>query len=72
MKLTFEEVKTQIIKYFISNNSKQIDGIIYLDNSEKGYCWATDKRSIILTMRYCNISDIQYFKINKRNGLKIE
>lgn len=71
-KFTFEEVKEQIINAFIANNRKQIDGMIYFDNSEKSYCWSNDKRSIILIVENDNISDIKYFKINKREGFKTE
>lgn len=71
-KLSFDEVKEQIINAFISNKHKQMDGMIYFDNSEKSYCWSTDKRSIVLTMRYDNITDIQYFKMNKSKGFKTE
>lgn len=72
MKLTYDEIKDKIINYFIGNDEKKIEGMIYFDNSLKSYLWTKDLRSTVLTVANNNISDIKYFSMTKRNGLKIE
>lgn len=72
IKLTFDDIKEKIIDCFLKNGEKKMEGMIYYDNSVKSYLWTKDLRSTILTVEYNNISDIKYFSITKRNGLKIE
>lgn len=72
IKLTFDDIKEKIIDCFLKNGEKKMEGMIYYDNSIKSYLWTKDLRSTILTVEYNNITNIKYFSITKRNGLKIE
>ena len=68
---TFDEIKAEIIHSFVADGEKKIEGIIYYDASLKSFLWCRDLRSVVLPM-HTEIDSIKYFKITKREGLKIE
>lgn len=72
MKFTFEEIKREIIHNFVDNGEKKMEGMIYYDTSLKSFLWCKELRSIVILMKIGRIDNISYFKITKREGLKIE
>ena len=72
MNFTFEEIKREIIHSFVENGEKKIEGMIYYDTSLKSFLWCRELRSVVLTMQNTKIDNIKYFKITKRDGLKVE
>ena len=72
MNYTFDEIKTEIFRRFEGDGEKKLEGMIYYDASLKSFLWCGDLRSIVLTVRNTKIDHIKYFKVTKREGLKIE
>ena len=72
MNYTFEEIKEKIFRSFVENGKKKMEGMIYYDASLKSFAWCEDLRSVVLTMQNTEIDRIKYFKVTKRDGLKIE
>ena len=72
MNYTFEEIKEKIFRSFVENGEKKMEGMIYYDSSLKSFLWCGDLRSVVLTMQNTKIDRIKYFKVTKRDGLKIE
>lgn len=72
MNYTFDEIKKEIIHSFVADGEKKIEGMIYYDASLKSFAWCRDLRSVVLTTQNTKIDNIKYFKITKRDGLKIE
>ena len=72
MNYTFEEIKAEIFRVFVANGEKKMEGMIYYDESLNSFLWCGDLRSVVLTMRNTKIDSIKYFKITKRDGLKVE
>ena len=72
MKFTFEEIKREIIHSFVANGEKKMEGMIYYDALLKSFLWCNDLRSVVLLMKMGKITNLSYFKITKRDGLKTE
>ena len=72
MNFTFEEIKKEIIHSFVENGEKKMEGMIYYDASLKSFSWCGDLRSVVLLVQNTKIDSIKYFKITKRDGLKVE
>ena len=72
MNFTFEEIKEKIFRRFVENGEKKMEGMIYYDRSLNSFLWCGDLRSVVLTMQNTKIENIKYFKITKRDGLKVE
>ena len=72
MSYTFEEIKTKIFRSFVENGEKKMEGMIYYDASLNSFLWCGDLRSVVLTMQNTKIDNIKYFKVTKRDGLKVE
>lgn len=72
MNFTFDEIKREIIHSFVENGEKKMEGMIYYDPALKSFLWGSDLRSIVLLMKTNRIDNISYFKITKREGLKVE
>ena len=72
MNYTFEEIKEKIFRSFVENGEKKMEGMIYYDSSLKSFLWCGDLRSVVLTMQNAKIDRIKYFKVTKRDGLKVE
>ena len=75
MNYTFDEIKEKIFRSFVENGEKKMEGMIYYDYSLKSFLWCGDLRSAVLTMQNTKIDRIdciKYFKITKRDGLKVE
>ena len=72
MNYTFEEIKEKIFRSFVENGEKKMEGMIYYDRSLNSFLWCGDLRSVVLTMQNTKIDCIKYFKITKRDGLKLE
>ena len=72
MNYTFEEIKEKIFRSFVENGEKKMEGIIYYDSSLNSFLWCGDLRSVVLTMQNTKIDKLKYFKIAKRDGLKLE
>ena len=72
MNFTFEEIKEKIFRSFVENGEKKMEGMIYYDASLNSFLWCGDLRSVVLTMQNTKIENIKYFKITKRDGLKLE
>lgn len=72
MNFTFNEIKKEIIRSFVENGEKKMEGMIYYDTSLKSFLWCSDLRSVVLLMKINKIDNISYFKITKRDGLKVE
>ena len=72
MNYTFDEIKEKIFRSFVENGEKKMEGIIYYDRSLNSFLWCGDLRSVVLTMQNTKIDNIKYFKITKRDGLKVE
>ena len=72
MNYTFEEIKEKIFRSFLENGEKKMEGMIYYDTSLKSFLWCGDLRSVVLTMQNTKIENLKYFKITKRDGLKVE
>ena len=72
MNYTFEEIKEKIFRSFVENGEKKMEGMIYYDASLKSFLWCGDLRSVVLTMQNTKIDRIKYFKVTKRDGLKVE
>ena len=72
MNYTFEEIKEKIFRSFVENGEKKMEGMIYYDSSLKSFLWCGDLRSVVLTMQNTKIDRIKYFKVTKRDGLKVE
>ena len=72
MNFTFDEIKREIIHSFVENGEKKMEGMIYYDTSLKSFLWCRDLRSVVLTMQNTKIDSIKYFKVTKRDGLKVE
>ena len=72
MNYTFDEIKKEIIHSFVENGEKKMEGMIYYDTSLKSFLWCSDLRSVVLLMKINRIDNISYFKIIKRDGLKVE
>ena len=72
MNYTFDEIKEKIFRSFVENGEKKMEGMIYYDSSLKSFLWCGDLRSVVLTMQNTKIDNIKYFKITKRDGLKVE
>ena len=72
MNYTFEEIEAKIILSFVKNGEKKMEGMIYYDSSLKSFLWCGDLRSVVLTLKNTKIEQIKYFKVTKRDGLKIE
>ena len=72
MKFTFDEIKEKIFRSFVENGEKKLEGMIYYDASLNSFLWCGDLRSVVLTMQNTKIDNIKYFKITKRDGLKVE
>ena len=72
MNYTFEEIKEKIFRSFLENGEKKMEGMIYYDRSLNSFLWCGDLRSVVLTMQNTKIENLKYFKITKRDGLKVE
>ena len=72
MNYTFDEIKEKIFRSFVENGEKKMEGMIYYDTSLKSFLWCGDLRSVVLTMQNTKIENIKYFKVSKRDGLKVE
>ena len=72
MNYTFDEIKEKIFRSFVENGEKKMEGMIYYDSSLKSFLWCGDLRSVVLTRQNNKIDNIKYFKITKRDGLKVE
>ena len=72
MNYTFDEIKEKIFRSFVENGKKKMEGMIYYDSALKSFLWCGDIRSVVLTMQNTKIDRIKYFKVTKRDGLKIE
>ena len=72
MNYTFEEIKEKIFRVFVENGEKKMEGMIYYDSSLNSFLWCGDLRSVVLTMQNAKIDNVKYFKITKRDGLKVE
>ena len=72
MNYTFEEIKEKIFRSFVENGEKKMEGMIYYDYSLNSFLWCGDLRSVVLTMQNTKIDSIKYFKVSKRDGLKVE
>ena len=72
MNYTFDEIKEKIFRSFVENGEKKMEGMIYYDRSLNSFLWCGDLRSVVLTMQNKKIDNIKYFKITKRDGLKLE
>ena len=72
MKFTFEEIKREIIHSFVENGEKKMEGMIYYDALLKSFLWCNDLRSVVLLVQNNKIDSIKYFKVTKRDGLKVE
>ena len=72
MNYTFDEIKEKIFRTFVENGEKKLEGMIYYDSSLKSFLWCGDLRSVVLTMQSTKIDNIKYFKVTKRDGLKVE
>ena len=72
MNYTFEEIKEKIFRSFVENGEKKMEGMIYYDRSLNSFLWCGDLRSVVLTMQNTKIDSIKYFKVSKRDGLKVE
>ena len=72
MTVSFNEIKTKILRSFVENGEKKMEGMIYYDELLKSFLWCRNVRSIVLTMQNTKIDRIKYFKVTKREGLKIE
>ena len=70
--MNFDEIKEKIFRVFVENGEKKLEGMIYYDMSLKSFSWCEDLRSVVLTMQNTKIDSIKYFKITKRDGLKVE
>lgn len=72
MSYNFDEIQAKIIRSFVEGGEKKIEGMIYYDESLHSFLWCNDLRSVVLMMKIGRIDNISYFKITKRDGLKIE
>ena len=72
MNYTFDEIKEKIFRSFVENGEKKMEGMIYYDSSLNSFLWCGDLRSVVLTMQNNKIDNLKYFKITKRDGLKVE
>ena len=72
MHYTFDEIKEKIFRSFVENGEKKMEGMIYYDASLNSFLWCGDLRSVVLTMQNTKIDNIKYFKVTKRDGLKVE
>ena len=72
MNYTFDEIKEKIFRTFVENGEKKMEGMIYYDSSIQSFLWCGDLRSVVLTMQNTKIEKIKYFKVTKRDGLKVE
>ena len=75
MNYNFDEIEARIIRSFVENGEKKMEGMIYYDYSLQSFLWCGDLRSVVLTMQNTkidNIDNIKDFKITKRDGLKVE
>ena len=72
MNYTFDEIKEKIFRTFVENGEKKMEGMIYYDSSIQSFLWCGDLRSAVLTMQNTKIEKIKYFKVTKRDGLKVE
>ena len=72
MTVSFDEIKAKIFRSFVENGEKKMEGMIYFDESLKSFLWCGDLRSVVLTMQNTKIDNIKYFKVTKRDGLKVE
>ena len=72
MNYTFDEIKEKIFRSFVENGEKKMEGMIYYDASLNSFLWCGDLRSVVLTIQSKKIDHIKYFKVTKREGLKIE
>ena len=75
MNYNFDEIEAKIIRSFVENGEKKMEGMIYFDYSLNSFVWCGDLRSVVLTIQNAkidNIDNIKYFKITKRDGLKLE
>ena len=72
MNYTFEEIKEKIFRTFLENGEKKLEGMIYYDSSLKSFLWCGNLRSVVLTIQNNKIDRIKYFKVTKRDGLKVE
>ena len=72
MKFTFEEIKREIVHSFVANGEKKMEGMIYYDALLKSFLCCNDLRSVVLLMKMGKITNLSYFKITKRDGLKTE
>ena len=72
MNYNFDEIEAKIIRSFVENGEKKMEGMLYYDYSLKSFLWCGDLRSAVLTMQNTKIDSVKYFKITKRDGLKVE
>ena len=72
MNFTFNEIKKEIIHSFVENGEKKMEGMIYYDTSLKSFLWCSDLHAVVLLMKINRIDNISYFKITKKDGLKVE
>ena len=72
MNYTFDKIKEKIFRSFVENGEKKMEGMIYYDVALNSFLWCGDLRSIILTMQNNKIDKVKYFKVTKRDGLKVE
>ena len=72
MNFTFNEIKKEIIHCFVENGEKKMEGMIYYDTLLKSFLWCNDLRSVVLLVQNNKIDSIKYFKVTKREGLKVE
>ena len=70
--VTFEEIKEKIFRIFVENGEKKMEGMIYYDSLLKSFLCCGDMRSVVLTIQNNKIDRIKYFKVTKRDGLKVE
>ena len=72
MKFTFNEIKREILHSFVENGEKKMEEMIYFDTLLKSFLWCNDLRSVVLLVQNNKIDNIKYFKVTKRDGLKVE
>ena len=72
MNYNFDEIEAKIIRSFVEGGEKKMEGMIYYDESLKSFLWCNDLRSVVLTVQNTKIDCIKYFKVTKRDGLKVE
>ena len=71
MNYNVDESEAKIIRSFVENGEKKMEGMIYYDSSLNSFVWCGDLRSVVLTMQNTKIENIKSFKVSKRDGLNV-